>query len=217
MTSALTVRRLTGAAMLATLALLIAANAFPAPDLSASNIGAFVQEHRDAMRWGGYLGALATVPLLLFANGLKILLTNAGSSGLGAMALTGGAVSAGVLLVAGTLQQVIVVYPTSDPEVAAVLGRLGPSELSAAVIGFPFALMMASVAIATIRSALLPRWYGWLALLLALLKSLDPLHLAVASPKTGAPAFLATVLWLLLTGGLLLGTRGSSVSSTAVG
>ncbi|HLQ60695.1 MAG TPA: hypothetical protein VK131_02420 [Candidatus Acidoferrales bacterium] len=181
------------------LATLIAANAFPAPDLSASNIGDFVREHRDAMRWGGYLGALATVPLLLFANGLRILLTNAGSGGLGTMALTGGAVSAGVLLVAGALQQVIVVYPTSDPEVAAVLGRLGPSELSAAVIGFPFALMMASVAIAAIKSGVLPWWYGWLALILAVLKSLDPLHLALASPKTGTPAFLATILWLLLT------------------
>jgi hypothetical protein len=77
--------------------------------------------------------------------------------------------------------------------------------------------MMASVAIAAIKSGVLHRWYGWLALILALLKSLDPLHLALASPKTGTPAFLATILWLLLTGALLLGTRGSSESSTAAG
>lgn len=139
----------------------------PSTSDSAREIARWFLDKGDEIRYAGFLGVIATIPLVWWGASLFRMMERAnGNARLGVIAVVGLAVGA----VAGCVGGVMSAAAAID---AAILGPGGVriffllSVNLNAVIGVGSALVAGSLAATVLRTGVLPRWLGWLGALVA--------------------------------------------------
>jgi hypothetical protein len=177
----------------------------PDHNASGSTVVSFYRDHQTAQMVSDLLGGLAVVFLVFFAGFLRAHLRNAGAEGLAALSF-GGA----LLLAVGGAS-----FSGIGLALADVPNKLNPSAAQALNLlsndfFFPFiagtAVFLIGSGLAVARTRTLPRWLGWIAVLLGVL-ALTPI---------GFFAFYGVMAWVLLLSVLLLLRSGRPVPSPAM-
>jgi hypothetical protein len=127
----------------------------------AATWGMFVQDHRSAYLTSVCLSGLAVVAFLFYLGALATRLRAAGEELLGSVALGGGLVTVSIWYVWLSFEGVLAWTSPSglDPTVVKTL-------LASADFGFPFpiAALVAATSLATLRTAIWPRWLSYVGL-----------------------------------------------------
>lgn len=191
---------------LLSIALGVAAAAFerPWPDDPAA-LSAFIADHRSAILAQSLLFVLSAAAYLWFLGSLRSFLLG-GESGSGR--LTGVAFGAGLVWagmnIAGQAPQIVLTLPAERgmaPGLARAVEDLGFVMLGLA--NLPMAVLLAAVAVVTLRTGVLPRWLGWLAVVAGAAAFTLTFGVAQASGPLAPSGWLtyalypATLIWLL--------------------
>ncbi len=149
------------------------------------------------------LGAIATIFFLFFVGGLRSTLRSAegGAGTFSAIAFAGGVVAAtGMLIFSGFTWVLVDGVEDFDPATAQTLNALNANFF------FPLAgglvTLLFATGLVTIRTAALPAWVGWLAIVIAV----------VTFTPVGFFAFLASIVWVLIVS-IVLWTRTPEIAS----
>jgi hypothetical protein len=172
------------------------------PDANArpARVIAYYGTHRAEVETSAILFALAFLVLLLFAGVLRSYLRRTpAAEGLGSLTLAGA-----VLMAAGALIGTGVEYGLAHqlshlgPEVAQTLNFLD-NELFLPVLAGAFVFGISS-GLAILRGAALPKWLGWVAVVLGVIALIPP---------TGFFALLGFVIWTVIASILMYRRTGS--------
>src|SRR4029077_7777736 len=177
------------------------ANARPAKGI------AYYATHRSEVETSPILFALAFLALVLFAGALRSYLRRtSGTEGLSALVLAGGGMMAvGALTGAGVESGLAHQLDHLGPEVAQALNFLS-NELFLPVIGGAFVLAVCS-GLAILRGAALPKWLGWVAIVLGI---------AAIVPPASFPALLGFVIWSIVVSVLMYRRTSTPTDAGAV-
>jgi hypothetical protein len=176
------------------------------PDANASpaKVIAYYTTHRSEVETSAILFALAFLFLVLFAGSLRSYLRQTSAAeGLSALVLAGG-----VLMAAGALTGSGVEYGLAHklqglgPETAQALNFLG-QELFLPILAGAFVFAVAS-GLAILRGARLPKWLGWVAIVLGI---------AALIPPASFPALLGFAIWSVIVSILIYRRTGPAVSA----
>lgn len=141
----------------------------PGVDADAQEVFTYFVEDQDPIRLGVLLLALGIGALVWFLGTLRTALANAelGSERLASIAFGAGVVSiAALTFELGTLATAAFRPEQTTPELTRAIWDLG--TMVAGVASVSFAVFFAAIAVATLRTAALPRQLGWLAAVTAL-------------------------------------------------
>lgn len=173
---------------------------------SAAKVVLYYSSHRSEIETSGILFALAFLVLVLFAGALRSYLrSTGGSDGLSTLVLAGG-----VLMAAGALGVTGLEYGLAHnlhdftPETARTLNFIS-SEMFLAVIGGGFVFGVCA-GLAILRGAALPRWLGWVAVVIGV---------AALVPPVSFPSLLAFVIWSIVVSVLMYQRSGAGAGVTA--
>ncbi len=178
------------------------------PDANAgpAKVIAYYTTHRSEVETSAILFALAFLVLVLFAGTLRSYLRHApGAEGLSSLVLAGG-----VLMAAGALTGAGVEYGLAHqlnhlgPQAAQTLNFLD-NELFLPVLGGAFVFAVCS-GLAILRGAPLPKWLGWVAIVLGI---------AAIIPPASFPALLGFVIWSIIVSILMYRRTGASAETAA--
>jgi hypothetical protein len=197
-----------------------AAAAFPAApggDVSPASDPSWLAAHAGAVIAQSYVRALAAVAFIVFAVAVAAVCRRSpgAPSLLPGLALAGGAVSGGLLLLgqAVALGSALAVDRSSTGTIRA-LGALQNGFLD--MSSLPAVLLFGAAALAGLRTSVLPRWLAVVSLLGV------PLAIADAASYDGGPlealglvGLAWFLLWSLVTG-VLLAVRGAEARSAVV-
>lgn len=152
-------------------------------------VSTFYKNRADLFYIQGYLGVLSGLFLLIFVNSICGLLKELGPQ-LGMwpnMAFSGGVTASTLALAGYSIQQPLADRANTvsgiNPETAVVMHDI-LSILTYHALPVAFALFVGATGIVLIRTKLLPTWFGWVSVILAL---------GLASP----------LMYLVMTGGLI--------------
>lgn len=168
----------------------------PEGDASAAKVLSFYRDHKNGNYAAAAMVGVAAVLLVFFAARLREVLRG---SEIGAdvlpVAAFGGAVlaSAGLSLAAAVHYALVSAADHRFVTPAHTLNVLDNNMFGAAFLGF--AVLFLAAGIATVRQPVLPRWLGWVAIVIGVLSMAGPI------------AFLGLLLgfvWLLVVGIMLL-------------
>ncbi|HEY1357106.1 MAG TPA: hypothetical protein VGF21_02265 [Thermoleophilaceae bacterium] len=175
----------------------------PDPDASARNVVSFYTDNGTIQIIAAAVIALSTVPLLLFAATLRERARAAlpDRSLLPTFAFAAGVVTAGGFLVAAATHFAVAdLADEIQPAAAQALNALDSAMF------IPFSLGVATLVLATsltaLRSALLPRWMGWVGVVL----------FVVAWTPVGFLAFALSGIWIIVAS-IVLYRRGNPARS----
>jgi hypothetical protein len=176
----------------------------PGANASPVKVIAYYGSHRSEVETSGILFALAFLFVVLFAGALRSYLRRtAAAEGLAAIVLAGG-----VLMAVGVFMAVSAEYGLAHnlhdltPATAQTLSVLS-NELFLPVLGGAFLFAIAS-GLAILRGARLPRWLGWVAIVLAI---------AVLVPPASFPALLVFAIWSVIVSILIYRRTGPAASA----
>jgi hypothetical protein len=170
---------------------------------SAAKIVKFFGDNGDEIRWAGYIGLLATIPLFWWLSSVWRLMRRGegGAPRLAVMAL-GGAVFATVTAAIGAI--ILAVVPlvglgSVGPSGARFFYVLGANIGAAPLIGI--AALIGAFSAVIIRSGVLPVVLGWLGALVALIALVGAAVVATTNDTLFAISFVgfaASALWVLI-------------------
>jgi hypothetical protein len=179
----------------------------PGTDDSPQKILSFYIDNDTSQQWAGAVLAWSAVPFLFFLGVLRSTLRAAEGpvARLSAVAFGGGIVLAfGALSFAGfTFTLGDVADDGLTPQAAQALNALNSDFFFPVAIGT--ATLMIATGIASLASRVLPAWLGWAALVIGI----------VALTPGGFFAFLAFLLWTLVTSIVLWRARSAEPPATA--
>ena len=179
----------------------------PKPSASGATVIAFYGAHKGRLEVGGYLLGLAVVTGMFFYGYLREhIRVQEGSPRLAAISFGGVVIFAlSGLVGAGTSLALAEAPGTLAPAAAQAL-NLMQNFLVAYAFNVGAAVLLIASGLAIVRGHSLPRWVGWLALVLALLAF-------VPLPNAGVPA---VGVWTLVVGiVLLVRTRRADIMPAA--
>ncbi|HEY2536449.1 MAG TPA: hypothetical protein VGI24_05640 [Solirubrobacteraceae bacterium] len=175
----------------------------PKSSASAAKVFAYYSVHRSEVETSGILFALAFLVLVLFAGALRSYLRRtAAAEGLSALVLAGA-----ILMAAGALTATGVEYGLAhnlhnfSPETAKTLNFIS-QELFLPVLAGGFIFGVCS-GLAILRGAALPKWLGWVALVIGIV---------VLIPPASFPALLAFLIWSVVVA-ILMYLRGGDAAA----
>ena len=178
----------------------------PKTSASAAKVVAYYTEHRSEVETSAILFAIAFLVLVLFAGALRSYLRRtAAAEGLGALVLAGA-----VLMAAGALAGTGIEYGLAhnlhdvSAETAKTLNFVS-SELFLPVLAGGFLFGVCS-GLAILRGAALPKWLGWVAIVIGV---------AVLVPPASFPALLAFVIWSIVIAILMYLRSGGSKAAAS--
>lgn len=206
--------RLTAGAGLAFVALTVAAfavsGADPDPTAPLDQVRAYFVDHRGSVLAGVYLDSLAMTFFLAFAAGLGALIGRRAGDGGGVLArlMVAGAVGTGAITLVENMAEAALAFQTAAAGEPAAIRALFDFYLMVNLSSFPLVVFLIAAAAGILRTAVVPRWLGWAALVQALL-------LLVGAAGLGNPrgalasvgfvgGFLSFVLWTLVISVILL-------------
>lgn len=177
------------------------------PDAKSSpeEIVSYYVDNTDSIRIGALLGALAGLLFIFFANHLRRVLNAAGDAPLSATVLVGASVMAVGVAIDSTI--LLAIAETADDiEATSVqtLQALWDNDFLPLALGLLVFLISAGISI--LRTGVLPRWLGWVALALVVL-GFTPI---------GFAAFLGCGIWIVVVSVILaLRARRAPASTPA--
>jgi hypothetical protein len=187
----------------------------PPQDASTEQLLQFYQDNEFAVTWGAYMAvALGGLGLLWFLGSLRSALRRAegGTGRLSAIAMAAGAGSL-ILLLGAVGVFVSTAFNAVDPGNVNFQFDLSTHEM---VVGAGFGLfifhlvlagaLVAATSVLSIRTAVFPKWLGWVG---------TPLALALVLPLVSFFALFAFWAWVVVIVILLLTGRGSRSASAA--
>ncbi|MEX2100595.1 MAG: hypothetical protein WEB19_04195 [Acidimicrobiia bacterium] len=138
---------------------------------SPAKIANYFVEHADDLKWAGYIGALATIPLFFWLGSVWRLLRRAdgGVPRLGAIALAGLVFAAAMAGVAGLVMNAMAlrgVAGTGGADGTKFFYTLSWVFNAAGAIGI--AIFLSAFSIAIMRTGILPKILGWFGAVVAL-------------------------------------------------
>jgi hypothetical protein len=176
-----------------------------ATNKTAAQVVSYYKDHKDAQMVASFLFGLAAVFLLFFVSWIRDLLRTDDGSGriLRTAALGGGIVLAAGLGVAATIHLALVdTVDDIDPVAVQAVNAIDYDFFLPMVAGLITLLMATSIAV--IRSGVLPKWLGWVGIVIAI-ASFTPI---------GFYLFLVGLLWILVVS--IIGVaRGRGAAATA--
>ena len=167
---------------------------------SADELVAWFTENSARITIGSLLFGLGAVVFLFFVGSLwRVLRSAEGPAGwLSGVTLAGGAVATvGMLMFAGFGFVLAGTAKVLDPAAVQAIQALNSGTSPSPLTGGMAALLFAS-GLVIIRTGALPRWLGWVAVVLA----------AGSVSPAGFAAFLASLLWIIIVS-ILLARRSS--------
>ncbi len=186
----------------------IVANGEESPKARAGPVKvlAYYTKHRSEVQTSAILFALAFLVLVLFAGALRSYLRRtAAAEGLGSLVLAGAVLmAAGALIGSGVEYGLAHNIHSLGLEEARTLNFLS-DELFLAVLagGFVFG---ACAGIAILRGAALPKWLGWVAIVIGI---------ATLIPPSSFPALFAFLVWSIVVAILMYMRTGVPASAGA--
>jgi hypothetical protein len=178
------------------------------PEASASPVKviAYYGTHRSEVETSAILFALAFLVLVLFGGALRSYLRrSAAAEGLSALVLAGAVLmAAGAILGSGVEYGLAHNLPTLTPATAQTLNVLS-NELFLPILAGAFVFAISS-GLAILGGARLPKWLGWVAIVLGI---------AAIIPPISFPSLFGFLIWSLIVSILMY--RRSGAASPAVG
>jgi hypothetical protein len=187
----------------------------PSIDSHAVEIANYFDAEHVGVVTSVYLQGLALACFLFFVAGLASWLRTAGEEWLAATLLAAGVVFLALLGQVAIVLAALAYRATDDASVAQSVFDL--TLLARTFASFPLAVLVAAAGLAVLHSSIFQRWYGWAALILAVL-------FLVAAATYGGSGFFAPgggypraasvlfLAWVLVTSGLLI--RGQKAART---
>lgn len=159
----------------------------PDADSSSQEIVDFYVDNKDSVSIGAFVATLAVLFLIFFANHLRRVLDAAGDAALSATVLVGAAMMAVGVAIDSTISLALA-QAADDIEATSVqtLQALWDNDFLPIALGTVAFLISAGISI--LQTAALPKWLGWVALVLAVI-GVTPL---------GFVAFLGSGIWILV-------------------
>jgi hypothetical protein len=175
----------------------------PATNDSAAKIGKYFQDNDDAIKCAAFISGLAAIAFLVFLAGLYGKLRTAERDGarLSLVALAGGVVSIGLVLVAFSIMGTVAILVDEGGAEAAKFYYVLFNSLTG-LAGLAFAALVGATALVAFRTRVVPTWLAWLSAASAVLWI--PGGLTVASDSDAAfgigfAAFILFLVWVLAT------------------
>lgn len=192
-------------AVLAVVAIFTSGEETPKASASAAKVVAFYTKNRSEVETSGILFALAFLVLVLFAGALRSYLRRTPEAeGLSALVLAGG-----ILMSAGAITGTGLEYGLAhnlhhlSPVEAQTLNFIG-QELFLPVLAGAFVFAICS-GLAILRGAALPKWLGWVAVVLGI---------AAIIPPASFPALIGFVIWSIIVS-ILMYLRAGAPAETS--
>ena len=180
----------------------------PSADDEVEEIVSFYVDDKDKIEVGAALATLAAGFLVFFAGYLRKVLRAAEGEG-GALSLI--AFAGAVVLAVGIAIDATIIFALAeaaedvDPVAVQSLQALWDNDFFPLALGTLLFLFAAGLSV--VRHGALPKWLGWVAIVLAV----------VAVTPVGFAAFLGTVIWILIVS-VMLALRGRRApESTSAG
>jgi hypothetical protein len=171
----------------------------PKPSASAARVIVYYSAHRSEVETSGILFAIAFLVLVLFAGALRSYLrrTSVAAEGLSALVLAGAVIMA-VGAIGATGLEYGLAHNLHDltPEAAKTVNFIS-TELFLPVLAGAFVFAVCS-GLAILRGAALPKWLGWVAIVLGI---------AAIIPPASFPALLGFLIWSIIVS-ILMYLRG---------
>jgi hypothetical protein len=164
----------------------------PETDDGAQEIVEFYVDDKDSVMAGAFLSALAAIVLVFFANYLRTVFHGTRAA---ATILVGAAIVAVGAAFDSTLS--FAMAETADdlePASVQTLQALWDNDFIPFMVGM--AVFLASLGVSIVRTAVLPKWLGWVTLAIALISVAGPIGF-IAFPLT-ALLILVLSVWLAL-------------------
>jgi hypothetical protein len=178
----------------------------PEANASAAKVVAYYGTHRSQVETSAILFAIAFLVVVLFAGSLRSYLrrTSAAAEGLSALVLAGGVLMAvGAITGSGLEYGLAHNLHALSPTEAQTLNFIS-NEIFLPLLAGAFVFGIAS-GLAILRGAALPKWLGWVAIVLGII---------VLIPPIGFPALIGFVLWSLIVS-ILMYLRDGAPAETA--
>ena len=153
----------------------------------------FYLDNKDSIIAGQVIGAIGAILLLFFAAHLRRVLEDAGAGWLGILPLLGLVIMTIGFAIDGTIM--IALAEAADdiePNSVQTLQALWDNDFLPIALGL--LVFYFSVGIAVLKTAALPKWLGWAAIVLGVVGLIPPI---------GFVAFLGFAIWMLIVSILL--------------
>lgn len=173
-----------------------------------------------AIQTSSYIHAVASMVLVIWGVRVAWRLWDAGQQWPAAVAFAGVIVAAAINLLQNSLLSVLAFNIAASSDEGAIRGLYSLRHLLLSYVYFPEALMALAIALGSVVSGALPRWYGWLTAVIGLVFLSGGATLA----RTGFFSvqgdywfyvLLLFAVWVLLTSTLLLGRDSARTLPTA--
>jgi len=195
---------------------------------NAKSYAGWINTNSGLFMGDAFLTAVATAVLLMQFTGIRSIIREAGEDWEWAAALFFGAglVTAAVLFVGSAAEAAAAFVSGSGTEPTIVRSAWAGAWMALTFIYFPAALVFATTAFVVFRTAVLPRWIGWLSAVAAALDAVAALSIFGGTGNTGPLGLLPLILgatpvvaWFVAVSIVLLrGARGvQKVASARVG
>jgi hypothetical protein len=178
----------------------------PATDDSTAEVLEFWQDNEDEAMFSAVLISLAALTLVWFGGCLRVALRAADPAPgrLSAVAFGGTLIAAaGIALFGGIEFSIGDTVGDVPPEVTQTLSVMDSDMFFVSVVGL--AAMQLATGLLTLRTGVLPRWLGWVSILIGI----------VFFTPAGFVSFLLTLVWVALVGVMLYLREGSAATGSA--
>lgn len=197
----------------------------PDPTGSVQTIRAYFLHDPFSIETGSYVQAVAAIPFVMFAVAIAGRLWLAGRQSVAAIAVAAAVLLAVLGLIENALLSVLAFDVASGGDDGAILALYSLRQpILLNYLYFPWALFAFALAIGSLTSRVLPRWYGWISIVMGILflvGASDPFVIGTNGllripSGVGFLLLVLEALWLLLTSGLLLGKPHLRASSPSL-
>lgn len=178
----------------------------PKASASVAKVISYYAVHRSEVETTAILFALAFLVLVLFAGALRSYLRRTpAAEGLASLVLAGGVMMAtGALIGSGVEYGLAHNLHSLSPAEAHTLNFLS-QELFLPILGGAFVFAICS-GLAILRGAALPKWLGWVAIVLGI---------AAIIPPTSLPSLLGFAIWTIIVSVLMYMRLGAPAGTPA--
>ena len=187
----------------------------PAPDDPAGKVRDFMIDKRSAIRWQMVLFALGIILLVWFFATFSTLMSRGDApTPFTLLPVIGTMGIVGIAFGGGSFYTALVWRGAAGIENAEIRSAFDSNNMAGAFIGIAAIVILLAAAALIMRTALLPQWLAWFALVGVVVNAINVLGVVFDPDQTAmAPGgvfsiigLLVTMLWIIVTGALMYRT-----------